>query len=268
MFNSNYNVSFFQNLKQLAEQDLSKAHLEQHFTGGHRYLEDFGHQPHGKTTWSSIKPQDTLVYNNGVVTGKKFWVSGVELCEQIVVPAKNGDELSMILIDKKNINTEPVATLGMEGTLTIHFTCDNAPATYLGARDDPRCRATDHFHRLAFFTIQLGISKAAFIDIDTYTSTEFKYIKDKVKLDIEILELLWNHELDLIGRRTWERSNLIYAFAKKVLTQVAQLTTEITGSGLYEINHPSHQRFKDLLIYTTHKRNTSTAIKDIKHWSF
>jgi hypothetical protein len=46
------------------------------------------------------------------------------------------------------------------------------------------------------------------------------------------------------------------------------LILEITGSGLYETDHPSHQRYKDILIYSTHMRNTATAIKDIVNWSF
>jgi hypothetical protein len=264
-----YSKEFYQDLLCLAKEDLSKAHLQQHFTTALSYISAFGWSADGQATWSAIKPQDTLIYDNGTVTGKKYWISGVDLCDWVVVPAKDVNTLLLVLINKKDLIINSRPTLGMERTLTGHFICEQAPVRILGNRGDPRAHSTDHGHRWCFITNHLGLALAAFQDIDVYTKnlTKFDYNKDKIKLDLEILSVLWNNELDNIGSQTWERNDLVYAFAKKVLTQVTHLVTELTGSGIYEINHPSHQRFKDLLIYTTHMRNTATAIKDI-NWSF
>lgn len=266
-----YSKEFYQELLGLAKQDLSQAHLRQHFTTAQSYVTAFGLTINKQCTWSAVKPQDTLVYNNnGTVTGKKYWISGVELCDWVIVPVKSNNDLVLVLLNKKDLIVSPILTQGMEGTLTVHFTCDQAPAQLLGNRGDSRAWPVDHAHRWCFITNHLGLSMSVFQDIDHYTknTSMFDYNKNKVKLDLEILNLLWKHELDNIGNQSWNRNELVYAFAKKTTTQVAQLTTEITGSGLYEIDRLTHQRYRDILIYSTHMRNTATAIKDIRQWSF
>ena len=263
------NSQYFKDLKQLAMTDLSAAHLNQHFTAAKMFAQAGSAMPVSNGTWSAIKPQDTLSYSNYTVTGKKYWISGVPLCNWVVVPAQTPNGHAVVVIDKKHLNIEPVTTMGMEDTLTVHFTCDQAPAEYLYQRNDPLAESADHFNRMAFITIQLGLSIAAFNDIDRYTRPQFEYMKTKAKLDIETFNLIWTYELDRLDEKfDWTRGQLIYSFGKKVILGVAHLVTELTGSGIYEINHSSHQRFKDLLIYTTHMRNTATAIKDITSWSF
>jgi hypothetical protein len=263
-----YSREFYQDLLKLAQQDLSQAHLQQHFTTARSYVEAFGQIVNGQGTWSANKSQDTLVYNNGTVTGKKRWISGVDLCNWVVVPVKDNNNLLLAVIDKKDIVSTRILTQGMEGTATVHFTCNQTPAQILGKRDDRRVAFVDHAHRQGFITNHLGIAMAVFRDIDLYTKNVamFDYMKNKTRLDLEVLNLLWTNEINNIGNQSWDRNNTVYAFSKKVVTQVAQLTTEITGSGLFEIDHPSHQRYRDILIYSTHMRNTATAIKDITTW--
>ena len=261
-----YSKEFYQDLLQLAQQDLSQAHLRQHFTTAAAYVFAFDQVPNGQGAWSALKPQDTLVYNNGTVTGKKHWVSGVEQCNWVIVTAKDNDNLVFVVIDKKNIVTTPILTQGMEDTLTVHLTCDQAPAQLLGNRNDTKIDYINHAHYWCFITNHLGIATATFHDIDLYTKNKFDYIKDKIRLDLEVLNLLWAAKINNTSNQSQEYDHIVYAFAKKVVTQVAQLTTEITGSGLFEIDHPNHQRYKDILIYSTHMRNT--AIKNIANWSF
>jgi hypothetical protein len=260
---------FFQELKQLAQKDLSEAHLLQHFTTA-KMLIDAANYPTTTTgTWSATKPRDTLSYSNYTVSGKKYWTSGIPLCDCVVVPAQTPKGYAIVLIHKKYLNIEPVATMGMEDTLSAHFTCDQAPAEYLYQRDDPVTEPVDRFTRLSFISIQLGLSIAAFNNIDAYTSPELGYIKTKAKLDIETLNLLWNYELDRLDEMPdWARIQLVYSFGKKAMLGVAHLVTELTGSGLFQLDMPGHQRYKDLLIYTTHMRNIFTATNEISEWSF
>ena len=249
--------------------DLSQAHLKQHFTSAKMFANAGNYSAETPGTWSSIKPLDTLSYSNGTVTGKKHWVSGVAHCDWVVVPAQSPTGHVIVVIDKKYLTIEPVATTGMEKTLTVNFTCDQAPATYLYLRRDPLSAPADRLNHLSFITIQLGLSIAAFNDIDRYTHSQFEYMKTKVKLDIETLNLLWNYELDRFDEPIdWTRSQLVYSFGKKTILGVAHLVTELTGSGLFQTESPAHQRYKDLLIYTTHMRNVSTAARDITNWSF
>jgi len=267
-------LNYFQSLKACAMADLSQAHLTQHFTSAKMFANAGNYPAETPGTWSAIKPQDTLVYSNGTVTGKKHWVSGVAHCDWVVVPAQAPTGHVIVVIDKKYLTIEPVATMGMEKTLTVHFTCDRAPATYLYLRSDPLSAPANQLNQLSFITIQLGLSIAAYNDIDLYTQSNFNYIKTKVKLDIETLDLLWNYELDRLDKSIdwtdsfWKRSKLVYSFGKKTTCAVANLVTELTGSGLFQTESPAHQRYKDLLIYTTHMRNIFTSIRDITDWSF
>jgi hypothetical protein len=265
-----HSLEFFQDLLSLAQQDLSQAHLRQHFAAARGYVTAFGLSMDGDGAWSAAKPQDTLVYTDGTVSGKKYWVSGLDSCNWAVVPVKNNNDLALVVLQKEHLTMSPILTQGMENTRTVHFTCEQAPAVILGPRNDARAWDTDKFHRWCFVTNHLGIALAVFNDIDLYTkhTAIFDYNKEKLKLDLEILHLLWSNGIADLNTQSWQRNNTVYAFAKKVVTQVAQLTTEITGSGLFEIDHSSHQRYQDILIYSTHMRNTATAIKDIQYWSF
>jgi hypothetical protein len=263
--------AYFQQLKSCAMANLSEAHLNQHFTSAKLFASAGGYPTNTPGTWGAGKPQDTLQYFNNTVTGKKHWVSGVALCDWVVVPAQTSTGPVLVVIDKKHLNIEPVATVGMENTLTVNFTCEQAPVTYLYSRNDPRSAPADQFNRLSFVTIQLGLSIAAYNDIDQYTKSiaDLNYIKTKVKLDIETLDLLWNYELGRLDEPIdLCRGKLVYSFAKKTILGVAHLVTEITGSGLFQSDMPTHQRYKDLLIYTTHMRNLFTATRDIIQWSF
>jgi len=263
--------NYFQSLKACAMTDLSQAHLKQHFTSAKMFANAGNYPAETPGTWSSIKPLDTLSYSNGTVTGKKHWVSGVAHCDWVVVPAQAPTGHVIVVIDKKYLTIEPVATMGMEKTLTVHFTCDQAPATYLYLRNDPLSAPADRLNHLSFITIQLGLSIVAYNDIDLHTQsiTDFNYIKTKVKLDIEILNLLWNYELGRLDEPIdWKRGKLLYSFGKKTILGVAHLVTELTGSGLFQTESLAHQRYKDLLIYTTHMRNVATAARDITNWSF
>jgi hypothetical protein len=185
----------------------------------------------------------------------------------VLVPVKDNNDIVFALINKKNIVSTPVLTQGMEDTLTVHFTCDQAPAQILGNRNDPKINFIDHAHRWCFITNHLGIATATFHDIDLHTENAFDYIKNKLRLDLEVLNLLWANKINNTSNQTQEYDHIVYAFAKKVVIQVAQLTTEITSSGLFEIDHPNHQRYKDILIYSTHMSNTAKSLKDI-NWSF
>ena len=261
---------FYHDLLDLAVEDLSKAHLKQHFTTAKLYLDASRKEYPRQGTWSALKANDTLIYDNGIVSGKKHWVSGVSLCEWLIAPAMENNLKIMVLIDTKNIEVEPIHTVGMENTLTVHFTCEKTPAVKLFERKDSRYWPGERFCHLSFITNHLGISQALFSDISEYAQQQdLNYIKKKVQLDIEILKMLWEEEVENSEEEEinqnifWQRRNRVYAFAKKTLIETVKLTTELTSSGLYETTMSKHQRYKDSLIYSTHMRNTFTALNDI-----
>jgi hypothetical protein len=258
---------YFQDLLQLAQRDLSQAHLHQHFSTAKSFATAFGHESVGQGTWSSLKPKDTLTYTDGTVSGLKHWISGLDLCSWAIVPVKNGDTVSLAVLQKTDLKITPIPTQGLQNTLTVHFSCDQAPAKILGDRADPRTTPVDHQHHWGFITNHLGISLAVFRDVDAFSVSKYSHIKNKIKLDLEILYTLFNDQFDRAPDLNFDRDKLIYAFAKQVSTEVAQLVIEITGTGIYEIDHPNHQRYQDILIYCSHMKNLASALEDIKDWS-
>mgnify|MGYP007071572310 CR=1 FL=1 len=254
---------FYHDLKKLAAQDLSQAHLLQHFTSANLHLKNSGLSLSGNGTWSSQKSFDTAEYCQGTLNGKKHWISGISLCEWAVIPVKHNNTVSVVLFETKNIKAEPVPTMGMENTLTVHVVFDQTPATFLYDRQDPKCFTFNNFHNLCFLTNHLGLMESLLNDIDLYTGSKFDYEKKKLRTDIEVMNLLWNNEVnmfDQFGSDQFKTRDLIYAFAKKTLTNVTNFVTEVTGSSLYDARMPAHQRYKDALIYSTHMRNVSNAV--------
>lgn len=260
------NKDFFLELINQSRQDLSRAHLTQHFHSAQHIVESSDCVVSGTGTWSAFKNNDTLIYSDNTVSGKKHWISGVALCKWVVVGAMEEDQKIVVLIDVDKFSIEPVNTLGMESTLTVNFVCDRAPAVRLFDYTDFEMCKISRFNLLSFITNHLGLAQALFSDINHYSQGQnFDYIKKKTKLDIEVLQLLWEKEIeyDLFQTRNFEwayRYKIMYAFAKKTLYSVVSLVTEITGSGIYNIDTSGHQRYKDALIYSTHMKNISTAI--------
>ena len=257
---------FFYDLKSLSEVDLSQAHLKQHFASAELYLQKANMSLPSNGTWSSQKKIDTATYSDGYLTGKKYWVSGISLCDWAIVAVKNNHTTSLVLFNPADAVVEPVATMGMENTLTTHVTFDQTPAIFLYHRQDPLCFSVDSHAHLSFLTIQLGLMESLLHDIDLYTGNQFDYEKKKLSVDIDVMKILWQQEIETINHSyhnqqlLWDRRSLIYAFGKKSLTAITNFVTEVTGSGLFELRTAGHQRYKDALIYTTHMHNISSAV--------
>lgn len=261
------NLDFFHDLRLLAKTDLSKAHLLQHFTLAKKIVNAAGIDVQGQTTWSSMKPLDTVIYSSGHITGKKHWISGVPDCQWVTFAAKEGDNVVIVLVDAREGLLEMTPTIGMEDTITAHMTFKNAPAKKILNRTDPRMFLIDAELDLSFITNHLGLAEQLFEDINHFTNNDFSYHKKKLRLDIEVFKTLWEIELsndDLQNNQEfWDRRRILYAFGKKTLLNLVQFVTEVTGSGLYEISMPTNQRYKDALIYSTHMRNLNTCFKNL-----
>ena len=60
-----------------------------------------------------------------------------------------------------------------------------------------------------------------FNDIDRYTGSKFDYEKKKLRVDISVMEILWQHEVDSINESYLDQKSLydqravVHAFGKK-----------------------------------------------------
>lgn len=261
-----FDTKFFYELRDTASKDLSQAHLIQHFTAAKHYLTVADQHRPSQGTWGAQKSFDTVSYSNGLLNGKKHWISGISLCEWAIITVKYDQGSAVVLVDVKDLDIQPVPTLGMEDTLTSHVNFVNTPATFLYDKQNPKCLPVDSHTHLSFLTIQLGLMQALINDIDAYTGPKFDYEKKKFIVDVDIMSVLWESEVASVNqsyhdqKKQWNKRSLIYAFGKKTLVNIANFVTEVTGSGLYETCMPGHQRYKDALIYVTHMQNVSAAV--------
>lgn len=257
-------------LKNLASKDLSEAHLRQHFFTASMFLLVAGKPIQGTNLWSSGKPVDNVVYYNGRLYGTKAWVSGLGLGTGAVFVAKENNIPIVVHADLKTgeqYTTTMTPTLGMESTLTGTIEFNGTYATKLLDRNDPKCFSVDYQHDLAFLTNHIGLTEGIIADVIEFTGDTHKYTIQKIQLDLEILNILWEQQVsqeptdDLNTPKFWDTRLLYNGFAKKILLAATTLWTEVTGSTLYLLTCNTHQRYKDALIYSTHFRSLPFSVK-------
>jgi hypothetical protein len=266
-------TQFLDNLVLLAKQDLSLAHVTQHSNSARLGAQLGNFKAQGPGAYSVVKSMDTVAFDNNTVTGKKYWVSNLPNVDWAVILVNhNGcDRVVYVELDD-SVKFEMISTMGMEKTLTGHMIFDHTPCYVVCD-----CSNTEYFvirrlTSLGFIAIQHGLALSLFKDIDNFTcqhNIACEYTKEKLRLQLDVMELLWNQlekEITLKHQEKfyWQQKNTMYAFAKKCLVEVCQFTTEITGSGLYDLATEQNQRYRDALIYSTHMKNLYKSIKDCK----
>lgn len=257
----NINTQFhLDNLVELAKQDLSTAHINQHSYSADLSAKIAQISTAGPGGLSSQKKIDTVKVDNNKLNGKKFWVSNVPNVSWAVLHV---DDLAVYVELDPSVVNETIPIMGMENTFTANLIFDQTPCQVICNINDPVYFVTRRVLALGFIAVHYGLACALFNDIDRYTESQkisCQYLKQKLKLQLDVMQLLWDQmpkqvSLEHQSHEHWNQKNTAYAFAKKCLSETCQFVTEITGSGLYEVGNQSHQRYKDALIYSTHMKN-------------
>jgi hypothetical protein len=266
-------TQFLDNLVLIAKQDLSLAHITQHGNSAKLGAQLRNFKAQGPGAFSVVKSIDTVAFDNNTVTGKKYWVSNLPNVDWAVIQVKhNGyDRVVYVEIDD-SVKFEMISTMGMEKTLTGHMIFDHTPCHVICDYIDTEYFVIRRLTYLGFIAIHYGLALSLFEDIDNFTrqhNIACEYNKEKLRLQLDVVDLLWNQlekEITLKHQETfyWQQKNTMYAFAKKCLVEVCQFTTEITGSGLYDLTTEHNQRYRDALIYSTHMKNLYVSMKDRK----
>lgn len=267
--NLEFSVAYQFELLELAKQDLSLAHIKQHSDAAQLAvgLANINNVVAG--SYSVQKPGETVVFDQGRITGKKLWVSNIPYSSHVVLGVLENNKKVIVLVeitDRVQIDIVPV--LGMENTYTGHVTFEKHPAIKLFDYNNPTSFQLQHQTALGFLTNHYGLCQALFNDIDQYTQSAFikcGFDRSKIDLNLSILGLLWNTCLEQIGKlesdQLWNQINTTYGCAKQTLVMILKLIIEVSGSGLYEAGSKQHQRFKDALIYSTHMKNLYFSTK-------
>jgi hypothetical protein len=263
--------AFYQHeLLELAKKDLSLAHIKQHSDSAQLAVSIANIDNVVAGSYSVQKPGETVIFDQGYITGKKLWVSNIPYSSHTVLGVLENHKKIIVLVkvtDRAQIDMTP--TVGMENTYTGCITFDRHPAIKLfDYGDNPNSFRLQHQTALGFLTNHYGLSLALFDDIDRYTQSALikcDFDRSKIKLNLSMLDLLWNACLEQIGDaesdQLWRQINTVYGCAKQTLIMILKLIIEVSGSGLYEAGSEQHQRFKDALIYSTHMKNLYFSTK-------
>ena len=268
--NIEFSASYHYELLDLAKKDLSLAHIKQHSDSAQMAVELANIDNVVASGYSVQKSGETVVFEQGYITGKKLWVSNIPYSSHVVLGVLERDKKILVLVnitDKAQIDLVP--TVGMENTYTGRITFSQHPAIKLFDYDNnPTIFRLQHQTALGFLTNHYGLSLALFDDIDKYTQSALircDFDRSKIKLNLSMLNLLWNACLEQIGDaesdQLWRQIHTTYGCAKQTLIMILKLIIEVSGSGLYKAGSEQHQRFKDALIYSTHMKNLYFSTK-------
>ena len=247
---------WYELLKQLSSTDLSQAHLVQHYATAESALGINGIIAIGNGAHSVFKPGDTFSYNNGTVSGIKQWVSGIPHCSHAVFYLENGDGIYVPNISGAVIDM--IETVGMEDTVTGNLTFDQTPAQLIHNKGHGAGKQVMYQHNYSFITISLGLATGLFNDVKKYiaqNNINCHYDIKKIELNFRVANKLWQDNFAILERNQGCELDLstMYAFNKELLLSVVHVLTEISGSYIYKTNTAEHQRYKDALIYSSHR---------------
>jgi hypothetical protein len=254
--------SWYNHLRELAKVNLSTAHLEQHRMSATNAMGLAGNAVTGIGTYSVNKKIDTVVFSEGVLTGTKYWVSNLHQSKYAVLLVNDNNRIIVVCVDLGHltITQELTPTVGMEQTVTGQLTFNHTPATFLFSKSDDRMFQIGSIHAHAFCVIQLGVIEGVFNDIESSIPA---YEQQKLRLNISVLNLLltidaWDQPHEIF----WRQYNTIYAFAKNVQIELLQTINQFSSSSMFVKGSAKHQRYMDLLIYTTHMKNASISSQE------
>ena len=256
---------WFAYLRSTAGVDLSVAHCEQHKRTAQEAVDNATVAGITATMWSSDKRNDTLVFRDGIVTGKKHWVSNIPAGGYAILHATEDDHQVIIAVDSADAQVEMVATVGMEKTYTGHLTFGSAKSVKLfDFRTDFReIRKLYNHHGLAFVSVMMGLSESLYKNI---CCTDRNVYDRNIELNLSMCDLLWNK---LLENKDWdqhifahgpEEYTTFYSFAKATLIDVYTLGLKVNHSNVYSESDPNYQQLKDALIYISHMKNLYESI--------
>lgn len=283
---------WFENLLQLAFQDLGMAHCLQHNATA-RYLvqnsfvemPDFFQVDFDQVIgcYSSAKQMDTMKLENNVVTGKKHWVSNLHVADFGVMRVTTGTTESFVLIDFHQHTPEvsfECDQIGLElarpGTLDLKR-YEIPEGYYLGQRDfadndNPFVYALS-FHDYCFITNYLGCIIGLYHDIEIQAQKRnFGISSDlaRFKLAISNLKMLWEDNLASIDSvkiddKFWHRRNTQYTQSKTVLIDLVGLALRVADSSWMMSRGSHNQKFRDALVFSAHMQPLCKAL-ETKHF--
>jgi len=263
--------AWFLELKETAKKDLSTAHIMQHTMTPAMAVELAGIDDKRVGLHSTVKALDTVEFKDGFLNGKKMWVSNIPEHHFVALHVKDGDRYSIVYAERDgSYDVEWTHTVGMQPALNGHMIFNNTPAKRLFFKSDPKTFLLEKYHNFGFITNHYGLALGVYEDIVAYCTKRnmnVDFQKRLLELNFSVADVLWENNFSYLSvpersDRFWHYQNTLYAFVKKTLSDVVKFVIDTSGSGLYEIGSPQHQRFTDALIYCSHQRSLYFSVNE------
>lgn len=274
---------WFVALKNLAQVDLSAAHIIQH-AGTARLSVQLStcqeaklclqHRSCDLGTSSVHKSSDTCEITAGGIFGRKNYISMLNHAQYHVhwIPdAKTGKTAVVFFLHtvdgyQRDNDWQPI---GMEATDTGHI-------EFLGLTDfhllfddvnDPGFALRGLVHNLAFCTNTLGLCQALLQELQDLVQDKSIDIGRELTIidnELKICEDLWSVLCRIDRARIPDQArrlqiHRLYSQGKKIMADLIRIYCLI-GDSRHSMIAESSQRFRDALIYATHRQNFYTSL--------
>jgi hypothetical protein len=278
-------IAWSEFLRDAAGIDLSLGHSIQHNHTARLHIElsnsteakEFLHSASYDSligTSSVIKFNDTCEVRNNILSGKKMFLSNLDIADYHTIWLKNHDvgqeQIVFVKRTAAGLNVDgDYKPIGMEATLTGNLIFSNVTEfTSLLALSDPAMVKRLYFHSLSFCTVNLGLCKALVNDLlDLVKQKNMDVDLKLIEHSLKIYNDLWYSNLDSLSLITYnyERSRRIqtlYSEGKRMLASIIHQFLLVGDSRHTQFGGPS-QRFRDAIVYATHRNNFYNSLTKV-----
>jgi len=247
---------------ELVSPDLTKEYLH-----AHPYSQLFG-------TSSVIKLDDTCQIDNNTLSGEKLFVSGIDRAGYHVFWMNHNNKQQIAFVKdhangvSHNMNYVPI---GMEGTTTGHLVFDNVTDfQLLTTTADERLAKRLFFHNIGFNTVNLGLCRALLVDLFLFVESKnipFEFETKALTHSLNVYADLWESNLYCLQTNGFDNYQLkkiatTYSEGKRVLMSIIEKYLML-GDSRYTQYGIDSQRFRDALIYVSHRTNFYNSLSTV-----
>lgn len=258
---------FFDTLSDIASQDLSLAHSVFKtnaaklivYLAQRTVTDQLG-------AFSVCKPFDTVEFSEGMLNGKKHWVSNLEQATYGIFQVKCDNNIQLCYVNLVNSpglgrDFNFLRAPGLADTCTGDVTFNNHPVDILFAKTDPRYFVSNNFNSLCFIVNYIGATQGLLNNIEYKNSANFratlKTLKTALQQEIDHASFTLQSSDSF-----WHTRNSLYLSVKELLVSVCQYIIFHEAGNFYNQNATQGRHFYDCLVYSGHNgpvsRNLTT----------
>ena len=273
---------WFNTLKNLATIDVSLAHIIQHDMGARMNIsisqsgvakQFLQSKPYGELTGSFSSPKffDTCIINQSILSGTKMMCSNINADYHTFFIKNQG--VVLLYKDTKGLELDySFQPIGMEATETGNLILNNIePDNYVllnTVQDSPLHNKRLCLINLSFCTINLGLSIQLVRDLKKIVTQNNKADNQEIQHlehKITVYNNLWDSLVyEMVNNTDYTTTYIkkilnLYSEGKDILANILHKFL-LFGGGQNTIMGESSQRFRDALVYVTHRSSFYSSL--------